>query len=146
MEYIKIYTDWSCLWNPWPWWYAAILMYWENSKKISWYELNTTNNRMELRAVIEALLLLKSNKIPIKMYVDSKYVADWVSNYLSKWESNNWKLSNKQDVKNQDLWKELSKLIKKFDKIERNWVKAHNNNPMNELVDKLARKEAESIK
>ena len=145
MNTIKIYTDWSCLGNPWPWGYAAILMYKENTKNIVWSEPDTTNNRMELMWVIKALESIKKQKIPIKIFVDSRYIKDWITKYMTKWKQNNWKLSNKQPVKNKDLWEYLDKLIKKFDYIERNWVKAHNDNPMNELVDKLARKEAKKI-
>ncbi|MBS8122393.1 ribonuclease H [Candidatus Vampirococcus lugosii] len=146
MDIIKIYTDGSCLGNPGPGGYASILIFGENTKKIFGSQENTTNNRMELLAVIKALSQIKKRKIPIEINVDSKYVCDGVEKYLQIWENNGWKLSNKQTVKNQDLWKELSLLLKKFTSIKRNWVKAHNNNPMNELVDKLARKEAEKIK
>lgn len=146
MDIIKIYTDWSCLWNPWPWWYAAILLYRDNSKNIVWGELETTNNRMELMAVIKALQSIKNKNIPIEIYVDSKYVSDWISKYLPNWINNWWKLSNKQDVKNKDLWIELHSLTKWIKNINWNWVKAHSVDLMNNLVDKLARDEATKLK
>ncbi len=140
--FIKMYSDWSCLWNPGPGGYASILMYNDNSKTISGSENNTTNNRMELMAVIKWLQAIKKKDIPVKIYVDSNYVCEWVEKYLPKWLENWWKLSNKQDVKNKDLWQELNETIKKFKNLERNWVKGHSNDPLNDLVDKLARKEA----
>lgn len=143
-EIIKIYADGSCIGNPWPGGYAAILMYKENLKTISGWEPDTTNNRMELKAVIKALESLKAKNIPIEIYVDSKYVYDWITKYIHDWVEKNWKTSTKQDVKNIDLWKELSDATNGF-KITWNWVKAHSDNHMNNLVDKLARKEANKL-
>ena len=144
-SYIRIYADWSCLGNPGPWGYAAILMYWDNSKTIKWKEENTTNNRMELKAVIEALKALKKTNIKVYIYIDSDYVYKGITSYINSWEKNNWKTSSKEEVKNKDLWQELSGLNKSY-KIEWNWVEAHSDDQLNNLVDKIARKEAESLK
>lgn len=142
---IKIYTDGSCLGNPWYWGYWAILVYKEDSKIVCGSENNTTNNRMELKAVIEWLKTLKSNKIPIEIYIDSKYVSLGITEYLDNWKVNWRKLSTKQPVKNKDLWIELDELIGQF-KINWHWVKWHSDDLMNNLVDKIARKEAKKLK
>jgi ribonuclease HI len=107
-------------------------------------EKNTTNNRMELTAAIKSLEYfkkLKEQKIineTIKLYTDSNYVKDGISSWIYKWEKNNWKTSDKKNVKNIDLWKKLKELTKIY-KVEWFWVKGHSNNPMNELADKLAK-------
>ncbi len=141
---IKIYADWSCIWNPWPWGYAGILMYKDSSKTVSGSESKTTNNRMELKAVIESLKSLKNKNIPIKIYVDSEYVYKWITEYINWWINKWWKTSSKEEVKNKDLREELYEL-NKFYKPSWNWVKAHSDNHMNNLVDKLARKEANKL-
>ncbi len=143
-EKIRIYTDGSCLWNPWNWWYAAILLYKDNSKTVKWGEKNTTNNRMELKAIISALKELKKSNIHIEVYTDSNYVYKWITQYIKNWKNNNWKTSDKQDVKNKDLWEELYELNLKF-KIKRNWVKWHADDQLNNLVDKIAQKEAKKF-
>lgn len=138
---IEIYSDWSCIWNPGPWWFATILKFNENSKTIKWSHPNTTNNIMEMTAVIEWLKSLNNKKYPLKIYSDSKYVIDWINNYVTIWEKNWRKLSNKSPVKNKELWIELKTLSDNF-KIERIWVKWHSDNILNNLVDKIARNEA----
>lgn len=143
-ETIKIYSDGSCIWNPWPWGYASILFFWENSKTIVWSQVDTTNNRMELKSVIEALKLIKSKKYNIEIYSDSKYVNEWITQYIENWKKNWWKSANKQPVKNKDLWQELDALTV-WMKIQRNWIKWHADNHLNNLADKLARKEAEKL-
>ncbi|UFX83185.1 ribonuclease HI [Candidatus Absconditicoccus praedator] len=142
---IKIYTDGSCLGNPGNGGYAAILFYKDNSKTIKGAERNTTNNRMELKAVIEGLKAIKNKKIDLEIYTDSKYVHDGVKQYLKVWKNNGWKLSNKKEVKNRDLWEELDLLIYDFKQIKFNWVKGHSDNTLNELVDKIARSEASKL-
>ncbi len=138
---IKIYSDWSCIGNPWPWWYASILVFGESNKIISWWEAETTNNRMELTAVITGLSSLKSDKYNIQMYVDSKYVYDGITQYIDNWQKNWRKSATKQPVKNQDLWLQLVEVSSKF-KISWNHVMAHKDDILNNLVDKIARKEA----
>ena len=139
---ITIYTDGSCLTNPGSGGWAAIIN--ENNKKkiISGNEKNTTNNRMELLAPINALKRIKSGT-KIKIYTDSQYVKNGITEWINTWLSNNWKTSKKEDVKNKDLWIELYNLTKSFN-IEWIWVKAHDGNPLNDEVDLLAKRAANS--
>ena len=109
-------------------------------KKISGNEKNTTNNRMELLAPINALKDMKPD-VEIKIYTDSKYVKNGITEWINTWLANNWKTSKKEDVKNKDLWIDLYNLNKSLN-IQWNWVKAHDGNPLNEEVDLLAKKAA----
>ena len=109
-------------------------------KKISGSEKNTTNNRMELMATINALKEVNSEDL-IEIYTDSKYVKNGITDWIHNWIKNNWKTSNKEDVKNKDLWVQLHELSNNS-KIKWNWVKAHVGNPLNEEVDLLAKKAA----
>ena len=137
---IKIYTDGSCLKNPGNGGWAAIICTDNEVKKISGSEKDTTNNRMELMATINALKEVNSEDL-IEIYTDSKYVKNGITDWIHNWIKNNWKTSNKEDVKNKDLWVQLYDLNKNS-KIKWNWVKAHAGNPLNEEVDLLAKKAA----
>ena len=137
---IKIYTDGSCLTNPGDGGWAAIINIDGEIKKISGNEKNTTNNRMELMAPINALKYTNS-KNPIEIFTDSKYVKNGITEWINTWVLNNWKTSNKEDVKNKDLWIELYKLNQSLN-VKWNWVKAHAGDPLNEEVDILAKKAA----
>ena len=137
---IKIYTDGSCLSNPGNGGWAAIININGEIKKISGNEKNTTNNRMELMAPINALKNINS-KDPIEIFTDSKYVKNGITDWINTWVLNNWKTSKKENVKNKDLWLELHKLNQSLN-IKWNWVKAHAGNPLNEEVDMLAKKAA----
>ena len=139
---ITIYTDGSCLTNPGSGGWAAIIN--ENNKKkiLSGSEKNTTNNRMELLAPINALRGIKSGP-KIKIYTDSQYVKNGITEWINTWLSNDWKTSKKEDVKNKDLWIELYNLTKFLD-IQWIWVKAHDVNILNEEVDLLAKRAANS--
>ena len=137
---IKIYTDGSCLENPGKGGWAAIINDNGDTKKISGSEKNTTNNRMELMAPINALKDMDP-KEEIEIYTDSQYVKLGITEWINTWIKNNWKTSKKEDVKNKDLWLELYNLDQLF-KIKWNWVKAHAGNPLNEEVDLLAKKAA----
>jgi ribonuclease HI len=142
---ILIYTDGSCLGNPGPGGWAAIIIEEDKEKKIHGGEKLTTNNRMELTAAIKALEYyeMKKGEQPslnnIKIFTDSNYVKDGITIWINKWEKNNWKTSDKKNVKNVDLWKKLKELTKS-NKVNWYWVKGHSNNPMNDLVDSLAKK------
>ncbi len=144
MKKITIYTDGSCLDNPGTGGWGAILLYQENKKVISGGEKDTTNNKMELMAVIEALKVLKE-PCDIDLYLDSTYVKNGITSWINTWKKNGWKTANKKEVKNQELWQILDKLQKKHN-INWHWVKAHENNKLNNEVDNIARKTAESIK
>ena len=142
---IKIYTDGSCAGNPGPGGWAAIIISENSKKELFGGEKLTTNNRMELTAAIKALeycvkqergqLSLKQ----IKIYTDSNYVKDGITVWINNWEKNNWKTADKKNVKNIDLWKKLKELNKPS-QVEWHWVKAHSEDPMNELADNLAKK------
>ena len=142
---IKIYTDGACIGNPGPGGWAAIIL--QKSKKFELFggEKLTTNNRMELMAAIKGLEYCynQEGKQPslkeIKIYTDSIYVKEGITNWINVWEKNNWKTSDKKNVKNVDLWKKLKELVK-FHQIEWRWVKAHSEDKMNEMVDQLAKK------
>ena len=137
---ITIYTDGSCLTNPGNGGWAAIINDEKEIRKISGSEKNTTNNRMELLAPINALKDMKPG-VEIKIYTDSQYVKNGITEWINTWLANNWKTSKKEDVKNKDLWIELYNLNKSLN-VQWNWVKAHDGNPMNEEVDLLAKKAA----
>ena len=142
---IKIYTDGACAGNPGPGGWAAIILTDNDKKEIFGGEKLTTNNRMELTATIKALEFCQKyeGKQPslkqIKIYTDSNYVKDGITNWINVWEKNNWKTADKKNVKNIDLWKRLKELTKS-NHIEWNWIKGHSNNPMNDLADKLAKR------
>jgi len=142
---IKIYTDGSCLGNPGPGGWAAVILIGNNRKEISGGEKNTTNNKMELTAAIEALKyckLLAPDQLSQKeicIYTDSTYVKEGISVWIKNWKKNNWKTAKKKDVKNIDLWKKLKKLTEPKE-IEWIWVKGHSEDQMNELADSLAKK------
>ena len=137
---IKIYTDGSCLTNPGDGGWAAIINIDGEIKKISGNEKNTTNNRMELMAPINALKYINS-KDPIEIFTDSKYVKNGITEWINTWVLNNWKTSNKEDVKNKDLWIELYKLNQSLN-VKWNWIKAHAGDTLNEEVDMLAKQAA----
>ena len=142
---IKIYTDGACVGNPGPGGWAAIIIQESNKIEIFGGEKLTTNNRMELTAAIKALeyCLEKETKQlslkEVKIYTDSNYLKDGITVWINNWEKNNWKTTDKKNVKNVDLWKKLKELTK-ISQIEWYWVKGHSQNPMNELADKLAKK------
>ena len=137
---ITIFTDGSCLTNPGNGGWAAIISDGKEIKKISGSEKNTTNNRMELLAPINALKETNA-KSKITIYTDSQYVKLGITEWINKWVINNWQTSKKEDVKNKDLWVELYNLDKSLN-VKWYWVKAHAGNPMNEEVDLMAKKAA----
>lgn len=143
MPDVEIYTDGACSGNPGAGGWGAILRYGTVEKELSGGESETTNNRMELTAVIEALKALKK-PCNIALYTDSRYVMDGVNEWMPNWKVNGWRTSNKKTpVKNIDLWQTLESLLEKH-KIKWVWVKGHNGHPENERVDKLAREQAKS--
>jgi ribonuclease HI len=139
---IIIFTDGSCLTNPGNGGWAAIIKQDEKIRRISGSEKNTTNNRMELLAPINALKQITTES-PVEIYTDSQYVKLGITEWINNWVKNNWQTSKKENVKNKDLWIELYNLNKSFD-INWNWVKAHAGNKLNEEVDLLAKKAANS--
>ncbi len=138
---IKIYTDGSCLNNPGNGGWAAIINEGGKILKISGNEKNTTNNRMELIAPIQALKKINKN-VKVEICTDSKYVKLGITEWIHKWIKNNWQTSKKENVKNKELWIELYELTKSFE-INWVWVKAHSGNTINDEVDLLAKQAAE---
>ena len=138
MEEVIIYTDGACSGNPGPGGWGAILMINENKKEISGGNKNTTNNVMELTAVIEALKLLK-RPCNVNLYSDSAYVVNaFLQNWILGWIKNGWKNSNKEDVKNKELWQELISLTKVHN-VTFHKVTGHADNKYNNRCDELAR-------
>ena len=138
LKEVTIYTDGACSGNPGPGGWSAILMYKDWQKEISGAEPNTTNNRMELTAVIEALGQLKE-PCKVKVYSDSAYLVNgFRQGWLDKWRKNGWLNSRKQPVENQDLWKRLLELMD-IHQVEYVKVKGHSDNPWNNRCDELAR-------
>ena len=144
MHRIEIFTDGACSGNPGAGGWGAILRCKNTEKELSGGEAQTTNNRMELTAVIEALKALKA-PCDITLYTDSRYVMDGVTSWLANWKSNGWKNANKKSpVKNIDLWQLLDSLLEKH-KIHWIWVKGHAGHPENERVDRLARTQSQNF-
>ena len=143
MPEVEIFTDGACSGNPGAGGWGVVLRCNGMEKELSGGDADTTNNRMELTAVIEALKALKKS-CNIILYTDSRYVMDGVTQWLPNWKQNGWRTANKKSlVKNLDLWQSLESLLEKH-KIKWVWVKGHNGHPENERVDKLARDEAKS--
>ena len=138
MDKVIIYTDGACSGNPGPGGWGSILMMGENRKEISGGKKDTTNNVMELTAVIEALKLLKRS-CKVDLYSDSAYVVNaFLQNWILGWIKNGWKNSNKEEVKNKELWQELFSLTKIHD-VTFHKVKGHADNEYNNRCDELAR-------
>lgn len=141
---VIIYTDGACSGNPGPGGWAAYMIYGSHTKIISGGEENTTNNKMELRAPIEALKCLKDS-CRINLYSDSKYVVQGITEWINKWRKNEWMLNAKEPVKNANLWLELLEETKRHE-INWYWVKGHDNTEGNIIADKAARDEVEKLK
>jgi len=136
LKKVTIYTDGACSGNPGPGGWGAILIYGNAEKRIKGGEAETTNNRMELRAVIESLNILKS-KCDVNLYTDSKYVMEGITKWVHGWIKNGWKTAAKKPVKNEDLWKDLVAATENH-KIIWNWVKGHSGDKYNDIADELA--------
>jgi ribonuclease HI len=137
-EYIEIYADGACKGNPGPGGWGAWLVYGEHEKEIFGGELLTTNNRMELTAVIRALETLKRPS-RVRLYTDSVYVQKGITEWIHNWKKRGWKTGEKKPVKNEELWRELDVLAQSH-KIEWIWVKGHAGDIGNERADALANK------
>ena len=136
LKYIEIFTDGACRGNPGVGGWGAVLVYKDHKKEICGSSRDTTNNIMELTAVIKALDSLKE-QCHVVLTTDSTYVKDGITDWIKTWKSNGWKTANKKAVKNQELWKHLDILSTKHD-IEWKWVKGHSGHPGNEHADALA--------
>lgn len=140
---VEIYTDGACKGNPGPGGWGALLRSGTHEKALCGGEANTTNNRMELTAVIRALEALK-RPVQARIHTDSKYVQQGISTWIHGWKKNGWKTSDKKPVKNADLWQQLDQLTKGH-QLEWLWVKGHAGDPGNERADELANQGIESI-
>lgn len=137
MKKVEIYTDGACKGNPGPGGWGAVLRYGNNEKEISGGEKETTNNRMEISAVLMALKCLKE-PCSVTLYSDSQYVCNAIKQgWAKKWQKNNWMRNKKEPALNSDLWEELLKLLD-IHSVEVIWVKGHAGHPENERCDRLA--------
>lgn len=136
MQEIHIYTDGACRGNPGPGGWGAVLKFNGSEKQLYGGEADTTNNRMEMMAVIEALKALK-RPCKVRITTDSKYVLQGMTEWLAGWKKKNWRTASKKPVQNVDLWKKLDSLASGHE-LNWQWVKGHSGHPENELADALA--------
>ena len=136
MKIIRIYTDGACRGNPGPGGWGALILKGNEEIKLNGGQNDTTNNQMELTAVIKALDFF-SESTEIEIFTDSKYVMDGITEYIKKWKVNGWKTASKKPVKNSDLWKQLDALSAHHS-IRWNWVKGHSGHRENDIADELA--------
>ncbi|MBV9332200.1 MAG: ribonuclease HI [Alphaproteobacteria bacterium] len=137
MNRVEIFTDGACSGNPGPGGWAAILRAQGREKEISGGEPSTTNNRMELTAVIRGLKALRA-PAEVTIYSDSRYVVDGASGWMKRWKSNGWKTSDRKPVRNDDLWRELEAAAEGH-RVEWRWIRGHSAHAENERADALAR-------
>lgn len=135
-ERVNIFTDGACKGNPGPGGWGALLKYKGKKRELFGGERNTTNNRMELLAVIRALEAL-TRQVNVRVTTDSKYVKNGITQWIHNWKRNGWRTAGKQPVKNADLWRQLDELVAMHD-VEWAWVKGHSGHPENECADRLA--------
>lgn len=140
---VIIYTDGACRGNPGPGGWGVVLQFGAHEKFLNGAHGDTTNNRMELQAAIEALNALK-HRCRVELHTDSKYVKDGVQKWLAAWKRKNWKTAARKPVKNRDLWEMLDALLGKHD-ITWRWVKGHAGNPGNECADRLANRAIDEL-
>jgi ribonuclease HI len=133
---VEIYTDGACRGNPGPGGWGVLLISGERRRTLHGGEQDTTNNRMELTAVIEALNALKGKR-EVTLYTDSKYVLDGINSWIDSWKSRGWKTAAKKPVKNVELWQRLEQALSRH-QAEWTWVKGHSGIPENERADELA--------
>ncbi|MCX7892630.1 MAG: ribonuclease HI [Burkholderiales bacterium] len=139
-EVVRIYTDGACKGNPGPGGWGALLRYGAHERELFGGERETTNNRMELTAVIRALESLKRT-CRVELYTDSQYVRNGITTWLADWKRRGWKTADRKPVKNQDLWKRLDELAAAHE-IHWHWVRGHAGHPENERADALANRGA----
>jgi ribonuclease HI len=140
---VEIYTDGACKGNPGPGGWGALLRYGKHEKQLYGGERETTNNRMELLAVIEGLRSLKRAS-KVRITTDSQYVKNGITQWIHNWKKNGWKTAAKKPVKNADLWQRLDTEVAKH-QISWHWVKGHSGHPENEMADTLANKGVEEM-
>jgi ribonuclease HI len=134
---VTIHTDGACSGNPGPGGWGALLQFGTKEKELSGGEADTTNNRMELKAAIEALNAL-TRPCAVDLYTDSQYVRDGITKWIHGWKKNGWRTAEKKPVKNVELWQALEEALRRH-QVEWHWVKGHAGDALNERVDALAR-------
>lgn len=139
---VQIFTDGSCLGNPGPGGYGAVMVYGKHRRELSDGFALTTNNRMELLAPIMALNEL-TQPCDVDLTTDSQYVKNGINQWINNWRKNGWRTANKKPVKNADLWRRLDEAVQKHN-VSWHWVKGHSGHPENERCDDLAREAAEN--
>lgn len=144
MQEVTLYTDGACKGNPGTGGWGALLQSGKHSKELFGGEANTTNNRMELTAVIQGLAALKRPCI-VNIYTDSQYVKNGMQQWIHNWKARDWKTAAKQPVKNIELWQALDKAVNKH-QVHWHWVKGHAGHPGNEKADELANRGVELVK
>lgn len=145
MNHIEIYTDGACKGNPGPGGWGVLLKSGSTEKELYGGELETTNNRMELMAVIQALAALK-RPCHVKLHADSQYVLKGITEWLAGWKARGWKTAARQPVKNVDLWQQLDAAVASSGhKIDWRWVRGHDGDPGNERADELANRGVEMV-
>lgn len=137
MAKVTIYTDGACSGNPGPGGWGALLLAGNRKRELSGGEPQTTNNRMEMMAVIEALSALRKH-CQVDLYTDSTYVRNGVTQWMDNWKANGWRTASRKPVKNQDLWQALDAAVAGHD-VNWHWVRGHSGDPGNERADELAR-------
>ncbi len=141
---VWLFTDGACKGNPGPGGWAALLRWGDHEKALWGAEPHTTNNRMELRAVIEGLKALKRPS-PVRVVTDSQYVKNGMESWIHNWKRNGWRTAGRKPVKNADLWQALDELVNRH-QVEWEWVRGHAGHPENERVDALANRAIEELK
>ncbi len=144
MARVEIFTDGACSGNPGPGGWGAILRAGEHEREMWGGDSETTNNRMELMAAIEALEALKGPST-VDLHTDSTYVKDGITKWIYNWQRNGWKTAAKKPVKNVDLWQRLQEAMARHE-ISWHWVKGHAGHPENERADELARRGIEEVR
>lgn len=141
---VDIYTDGACSGNPGPGGWGALMLCNGEEKELSGGEVETTNNRMEMLAAIQAFQALKKPS-KVRLHTDSTYLKDGITKWITNWKRNGWRTAAKKPVKNADLWQLLEEVMKPHD-VEWHWVKGHSGHPENERADELARQGMEPYK
>lgn len=140
-DVVEAFTDGACLGNPGPGGWGVLLRWRGAERELSGGETDTTNNRMELMAAIQALEAL-TRPVAVRVHTDSRYVRDGITEWIRTWKRNGWKTSRRKSVKNDDLWRRLDEALQRH-RVEWRWVRGHAGHPENERADRLARDAAE---